>query len=80
MKAPKIVLETAVEAVKRLGFKPGDVLESKFWDGVPLRIDRLNTTHICVTRMHEVVPGDWRPGLSHMMKYLPADVAKRGLP
>jgi hypothetical protein len=69
-------LETAVEACVRLGFKAGDLLTSKFWDGVPLRIDEIREKELWVTRVHFVL-GHGRDGASHAMRYLPVDVAKR---
>ncbi len=69
-------LETAVDACERLGFKIGDVLTSKYWDDVPLRIDEVRRSELWVTRQHFAL-GQWRDGASHTMKYLPADVAKK---
>jgi len=77
MKTSSIPLETAVQACVRLNFKKGDVLISKFWDGVPLRISEVFEKELWVTRLTEVAPGDWRAGASHTMKYLPADVKKK---
>jgi hypothetical protein len=73
-KPAPISLETAVQACARLGFKPGDVLTSRFWDGVPLRIDEIREKDLWVTQMRYVL-GQWRAGASHAMRYLPADVA-----
>lgn len=69
-------LETAVQACARLGFKPGDLLVSKYWDGVPLRIDEIREKDLWVTRQHQALE-QWRDGASHAMRYLPADVAKK---
>lgn len=69
-------LEVAAQACARLGFKAGDTLTSRFWDGVPLKIERIELASIWVTRLHEVAPGDWREGASHSMRYLPRDVAR----
>jgi hypothetical protein len=71
-------LETAVQAVARMGFKSGDILTSKYWDGVPLKFDVVDPKEnvIWVFRMHRATPGTWAQGWRHKMKYLPADVAK----
>jgi hypothetical protein len=73
-KSAPLTLEMATQTAHRLGFKLGDTLTSKFWDGVPLRLERFEGAQVWVTRLHEVAPGDWRDGASHMMRYLPADV------
>jgi hypothetical protein len=70
-------IETAVQTVARMGLKPGDILVSKFWDGVPLQIEEVREKEIRVLRLHQTTPGVWRPGARHPMKYLPSDVAKR---
>lgn len=76
MTKPATHFETAVEACARLSFKPGDVLASKFWDNVPLRIDEIREKDLWVTRMHYTL-GRWRDGASHAMRYLPADITKK---
>jgi hypothetical protein len=76
MKAVLMPLETAVQTCERLDLRPGAVLISKFWDGVPLRLDEIRATDLWVTRMHYTL-GKWRSGASHTMRYLPADVAKK---
>jgi hypothetical protein len=72
------LLETALQAVSRLGFQEGDILESAFWD-VPMLLERLDGDGVFVVRLHSVTsdPSTRNPGARFRMRYLPSDVRKR---